>query len=186
MALVALVFLFVIAAFLVAALSSVAIALLSGTSLPPPGAAELLKGLGAGTLILVLWASFGFALATLFGGAALAVGFGLIYAFTIEPVSSNLSALNGSLRAIAELLPGANTSTLSLALVEASGNPALEENLRDPARSAMVVLIYATVFVLTTALVFRQRDVTAALIARPSAWPLDASLVKGNVSLKDV
>ncbi len=110
----------------------------------------------------------------------------MIYAFAIEPVSSNLSALNGSLRAIAELLPGANTSTLSLALVEASGNPALEENLRDPARSAMVVLIYATVFVLTTALVFRQRDVTAALIARPSAWPLDASLVKGNVSPKDV
>ncbi len=66
MALVALVFLFVIAAFLVAALSSFAIALLSGTSLAPPVAAELLKGLGAGTLILVLWASFGFALATLF------------------------------------------------------------------------------------------------------------------------
>ena len=160
LALGALLLLFVLAAFLVGALSSLVVALLSGASLAPPPAAELLEGLGAGALILILWATFGFALATLFKGTALAVGLGLIYAFAIEPVFAGLSSVSESLRAIADFLPGVSTSVLSLALIETPGNPEFQESLPDPTRSALVMLLYAAVFVLVTALVFRQRDVT--------------------------
>jgi ABC-2 type transport system permease protein len=159
LALCSLLFLFVLAAFLLGALSSLVVALLSGVSAAPPSAVDLLAGLGAGTLILVLWAAFGFALATLFRSTALAVGLGLIYAFPVETVFSGLSSLNDSLRSVADFLPGENTSALSQAF-QTAGNPAFQEASIDPARSVLVMLLYAAVFVLITALVFRRRDVT--------------------------
>jgi ABC-2 type transport system permease protein len=149
--------LFVLVAFLGAALSSLAVALLSGTSPAPPSAMELLAGVGAGALILVVWATFGFVLATLFRGTALAVGLGLIYAFVVEPVFSGLSALSETLQTITGFLPGENTTVLSVAFV---GNPAFEGGGPDPARSALVLIAYTVVFLLIAALVFRQRDVT--------------------------
>jgi uncharacterized protein YybS (DUF2232 family) len=86
------------------------------------------------------------------------VGLGLIYAFAIEPVFSGLSSLNDSLRSVADFLPGANASALSQALT--AGNQAFQEAPIDPARSVLVTLLYAVVFVIITALVFRWRDVT--------------------------
>jgi ABC-type transport system involved in multi-copper enzyme maturation permease subunit len=148
--------LFVLAAFLGAALSSLAVALLSGASPAPPSAVELLGGVGAGALILVVWAAFGFALATLFRGTALAVGLGLIYAFVVEPVFSGLSALSETLQTITGFLPGENTTVLSVAF---AGNPAFEGGGLDPVRSALVLIAYAVAFLLIAALVFRQRDV---------------------------
>jgi ABC-type transport system involved in multi-copper enzyme maturation permease subunit len=159
LALGALLLLFVLAAFLVGAASGLVVTLLSGASLAPPPAAELLEGLGAGVLILIVWALFGFALATLFKGTALAVGLGLIYAFTIEPVFSGLLDLSESLRGVNGFLLGTNTSALSQAFQTAS-NPMLTGDFIDPAQSVLVMLIYATVFVLVVALVFRRRDVT--------------------------
>ena len=82
------------------------------------------------------------------------------YAFAIEPVFAGLSALSEALRTVAGFSPGVNTSVLSLTIVETAGNPGFEESLPDPTRSALVMLLYAAVFVLVTALVFRQRDVT--------------------------
>jgi len=160
LALCALLLLFVLAAFLVGALSSLAVALFSGTSPALPSAVELLEGLGVGALILVLWAALGFALATLSKSTTLAVGLGLIYAFVIEQVLSGLSPLSESLRTLVEFLPGVNTSALSQALVVSAGNPTFEEDLLNPARSTLVILLYIMVFVLITLLVFRQRDVT--------------------------
>jgi ABC-2 type transport system permease protein len=159
LALLALLLLFVLVAFLVGALSSLIVALVSGASPAPPPAVDLLEGLGAGALILVLWAAFGFVLATLFRSTALAVGLGLIYAFAIEPVFSGLSGLNDSLRSVADFLPGANASALSQAF-QTAGNQAFQEAPIDPARSVLVTLFYAVVFVIITALVFRWRDVT--------------------------
>jgi ABC-2 type transport system permease protein len=152
LALANLLFLFVLVAFLAGAASSLAVALASDRPPAPPPAAELLEGLGAGTLILALWAAFGFALATLFRSTALAVGLGLIYAFAIEPVFAGLSTLSKFFQTIAELLPGVNTSVLSVAF--------FQEGTLDPARAALVMLLYIAVFVLIAALAFRQRDVT--------------------------
>ena len=160
LALCTLLLLFVLAAFLGGALSSLAIALLSGASPALPPAAEFLAGMGAGALVLVLWAAFGFALATLSRSTALAVGLGLIYVFVIEQVLSGLSILSEFFQTVAEFLPGVNTSTLSQALAGAAENPALGQDLLDPARSVLVMLLYTAAFVLVTALVFQRRDVT--------------------------
>ncbi len=160
LALSVLLLLFVLAAFLAGALSSLAVTLFSGLSLAPPPAAELLQGLGAGLLILALWAALGFAFATLFKGTTLAVGLGLIYAFVVEQVLKGFSTLSESLRTVVEFLPGVNTAALSQAFVDPAGNPALEEGLINPARAVLVILLYTAVFVLITALVFRRRDVT--------------------------
>ncbi|MDQ3841628.1 MAG: ABC transporter permease [Actinomycetota bacterium] len=160
LALCVLLLLFVLAAFLVGAMSSLAVALFSGVSSAPPSAVKLLEGLGVGALILVLWASFGFALATLSKSTVLAVGLGLTYAFVVEQVLSGLSILSESLRRVVEFLPGVNTSALSQALVVSAGNPAFEEDLLNPARSTLVILLYIAAFVVITVLVFRQRDVT--------------------------
>ena len=160
LALCVLLLLFVLVAFLGGALSSLAVALFSGLSPAPPPAAELLQGLGAGLLILVLWAALGFALATLFEGTTLAVGLGLIYAFVIEQVLKRVSELSESLRTVVEFLPGVNTAALSQAFLDTTGNPALEEEMIDPARAVLTMLLYAAAFVLITALVFRRRDAT--------------------------
>ena len=157
LALCVLLLLFVLAAFLAGALSSLAVTLFSGLSLAPPPAAELLQGLGAGLLILALWAALGFAFATLFKGTTLAVGLGLIYAFVIEQALSRLSILSEALRTVARFLPGVNTSSLSRTL---AGDPQFGQELLDPAWSVLVMLLYAAAFVLITALVFRRRDVT--------------------------
>ena len=157
LALCALLLLFVLAAFLGGALSSLAVALSSGASPAPPPAVEILEGMGAGALIFVLWAAFGFALATLSKSTALAVGLGLIYAFVIEQALSRLSILSEALRTVARFLPGVNTSSLSRTL---AGDPQFGQELLDPAWSVLVMLLYAAAFVLITALVFRRRDVT--------------------------
>ncbi|MDP8950885.1 MAG: ABC transporter permease subunit [Actinomycetota bacterium] len=159
LALCVLLLLFVLAAFLAGALSSLAVALFSSLSPAPPPAAELLQGLGAGLLILALWAALGFALATLFEGTTLAVGLGLIYAFVVEQVLKGLSNLSESLRTVLEFLPGVNTAALSQAFVDPAGNPALQEGLISPARAILVMLLYTAAFVLVAALVFRRRDV---------------------------
>jgi ABC-2 type transport system permease protein len=160
LALGALIFLFVLAAFLGGGLSSLVVALSLGASPAPPPATEFLGGLAAGALILFLWASFGFALATLFKRAALAVGLGLIYVFAVEPVLASLSPFSGPIRTIAEFLPGVNTSTLSLAFARSADDATIEQSFLDPARSAIVVVVYVAAFALVAALVFRQRDVT--------------------------
>lgn len=157
LALLSLIVIFVFVAFLGAGVSSLAVALFSGASLVRPPAMVLLGGLGAGALMLVVWAAFGFALATLFRNTALAVGLGLIYSFAVEPALSNLSTMNESLQSLVRFLPGTNTAALSFAFED----PGLRESLLSPAQSTLVVLAYTVVFILAAALVFWRRDVTA-------------------------
>ncbi len=151
--------LFALIAFVVGGASSLAVALFSGAPPARPPAIELLGGIGVGALILAVWATFGFVLATLFRSTALAVGLGLIYSFAVEPALSGLSAMNESVAAIIRFFPGASTSTLSFAF-EATEDPAFSENFLSPAQSALVLLLYIVAFVLIAALVFRRRDVT--------------------------
>src|SRR5215212_5649433 len=160
LALLGLLILFALLAFLAGGMSSLAVALLSGESLVRPPAIALLGGLGAGTLILVVWAAFGFALATLFRSTALAVGLGLIYSFAVEPALSNLSTMNETLQSSVKFFPGVNTSALSFAF-EAVEDPGLRESFLSPAQSILVILLYTAAFIFIAALVFRRRDVTA-------------------------
>jgi ABC-type transport system involved in multi-copper enzyme maturation permease subunit len=160
LALGALLLLFVVLAFVVGALSGLVVALSGGVSPGTPPLSELFGGLGAGTLILFLWAAFGFTLSTLFRSTALSVGLGLIYAFVIEAILSTLSPLSGSLRTLVRYLPGTNASALSTSFGGSAGTQGFEQGFLSPVQSILVVLLYIAAFLIISALVFWRRDVT--------------------------
>lgn len=152
LALAPLLLLFSLGAFVVGLLGSVAIAALLGESLAPPAALDLLKGVGAGWLILAVWTTFGVALATLFRSAALAIGLGLIYSLVLESVVSGVALFVEAIDTARRFLLGANAGALA-SYFGGSGSTI------PPERATLVLVLYLVVFVALTLGAVRARDV---------------------------
>jgi ABC-2 type transport system permease protein len=90
--------LFVLLAFVVGAICSLIVIGIQGATVDWPSLVELLEGLGAGAVILAVWAALGVFLATLFQSTALAVGLGLFYALALEGLVFTLPIPNESSR----------------------------------------------------------------------------------------
>lgn len=153
LALVPLSLLLTIGALLLSYLISLITALVIGASGAPPSAPELLKGVGAGWLIIGMWATCGAALATLFRSSALAIGLGLVYALVVETAISGVSSFVTQLDTLYRALPGTNAGALVDAL---NGNSAPTDT---PGRATLILVAYLVVFVAITTLAIRQRDV---------------------------
>lgn len=82
--------------FAVSAVTSAIIAAAEGESANWPGIGELIQGLAAGWLMLVVFAALGIALATLFRGTALAIGLGLVYLLVLESLFIGRVAPHGT------------------------------------------------------------------------------------------
>lgn len=123
---------------------------------PPPG--EFVRALGAGVLILSLWAALGAFLATLFRSTALAVGLGLVYLLVLELLILSLPIRNETFRDAGSFLPGRNSIFLANSFMPggAGSGPGLPTSA---GQAALVVAAYTIVFVLLSALIFRRRDV---------------------------
>lgn len=151
-----------VAALIAGAVLSFGIALLTGSSTDGPGLLEIPKGLGAGFLLLAVWASLGYALATLFKGSALAVGLGLIYTFAIEPTLALILSFNEDLRGVAQVLPTRSASALIQAL--GGGSPAAQAPFPglalDAPYAVLALCLYTAAFLILTALLFVRRDVS--------------------------
>lgn len=150
--------LLVVLIFVAGAASGYAVAGLSGGPLNGPPAGELIRALGAGWLILAVWATLGALLATLLRSTALAVGIGLIYSLGLESIITNLPVQNKTFTDAIEFLPGQNSTFLAGSFSEqglASPQPPV-----DAMQATLVLLAYTAAFVLLAALVFRRRDVT--------------------------
>jgi ABC-2 type transport system permease protein len=78
-----------------------------------PAAGELARALGAGGLILAIWAALGVLLATLLRSTALSIGIGLVYYFVLETSIFNLLFQNKAFREAREFFPGQNSSFLA-------------------------------------------------------------------------
>jgi len=78
-----------------------------------PAAGELARALGAGGLILAIWAALGVLLATLLRSTALSIGIGLVYYFVLETSIFNLLIQNKAFREAREFFPGQNLSFLA-------------------------------------------------------------------------
>lgn len=144
-----------VGALLLAYIVSLITALIIGASGAPPGALELLKGLGAAWLIMAVWATFGAVLATIFRSSALAIGIGLVYTLVVETAVSGVAAFLTQFESLERALPGANGGFIAAAL---GGNSAAPGAVS--AEQAVAVLVtYVVVFVAISALVTRQRDV---------------------------
>lgn len=143
------------------AIASYAVAILQEASVDWPPAGEFVRALGAGILILSLWAALGAFLATLFRSTALAVGLGLVYLLVLEVLLLSLPIPNETYREAGRFFPGQNSTFLanSFASGGAGGVPGLPGMPTSAGQAALVVAAYTIVFVVLAALIFRRRDV---------------------------
>ncbi|CAA9442732.1 MAG: hypothetical protein AVDCRST_MAG80-1476 [uncultured Rubrobacteraceae bacterium] len=153
--------LFVVLTFVVGAICSLVVAGVQGAAVDWPSLVELLGGLGAGAVILAVWAALGVFLATLFRSTALAIGLGLFYALALEGLIFRLPIPNESFQDARQFFLGQNSGFLA----ESFSGSSLQQPLTPPgpdvgaAQAALVLGVYLAVFVLVAALAFRQRDV---------------------------
>ena len=153
--------LLVLLTFTAAAASSYVIAGLEDAPVGWPAAGELARALGAGGLILSIWAALGVLLATLLRSTALSIGIGLVYSLVFETIIFNLPIQNKAFRDAREFFPGQNSSFLADSFSEQSqGGFAPPQPPVDAPQAALVLLAYAATFILLAAFVFHRRDVT--------------------------
>jgi ABC-2 type transport system permease protein len=146
--------------FAAGALSSLVVAALAGGSLkgPPPG--ELLRALGAGFLILAVWASLGALLSTLLRSTALSIGLGLVYSLALEAVIFSLPVNSESFTNARKYFPGQNSSALADSFsAQAPAGLSPQAPPIDATHSTLVLLAYTTAFVALATFVFSRRDV---------------------------
>jgi ABC-2 type transport system permease protein len=150
--------LLVILTFAVGAACSLVVAALAGASLQGPPLGELVRAVGAGFLILAVWASLGALLATLLRSTALSIGIGLVYSLVVENVIFNLPIRSESFTNARRFFPGQNSSSLADSF-SAQAPTSFATPQIHAAQATLVLLAYAAAFVALAALVFRRRDV---------------------------
>lgn len=103
---------FVAVMFACGAVASTLIALTEGATIDWPSAATLLQGIGAGWLILAVWAAIGVILAVATRGTSLAIGIGILYSLVIEGLLSALAGSFSLLEPLVDLFVRANAYSL--------------------------------------------------------------------------
>jgi ABC-2 type transport system permease protein len=149
----------VLLTFATGAASSFVVAVLAGAPVKGPPLGDLLRALGAGFLILAVWASLGALLSTLLRSTALSIGIGLVYSLVLETVVLNLPIRNESFRDASEFFPGQNSSLAGSFSEQVPTGFAPPMTPVDAAQATLVFLVYTTIFVLLAAYIFRRRDV---------------------------
>jgi len=156
---------FVLSVFVLGGGASLAIAWREGAAVEWPSAWLLVRALGAGWLLLAVWAALGVALGVLTRGTALAIGVGILYALVIEGLISALAGQVGLLEPLVELFLRANgyslVEGLGVAAGDAAGNgPGAFSGPFVGGGQALVVLVgYLAAFVLVAGVLLRRRDV---------------------------
>ena len=153
----------VCALFVLSSVSSTAIALGEDKSTTLPSVAHLAAGVGAGALILMMWACAGGALSVLLRGVALPIGLGIVWALGIENLLSAMAdSMLSALEPLRNLLPGVNAGSLVAAITPerigeaAPGVSSTVGEARSLATLAAYVLGCAVLAVWTT----RRRDIS--------------------------
>jgi ABC-2 type transport system permease protein len=165
LAIAAVLVLFVLVVFAVGALASYAIALREGADIAWPSTWLLVRGLGAGWLILAVWAAFGVLLAVLSRGTSLAVGIGILYALVIEGLLSALASQVSLLDRLVEFFVRANGYSLVVGLgvssddVGDNGPGSFSGPFVDGQQALLVLTLYGSAFLLLSGWLLRRRDV---------------------------
>jgi ABC-2 type transport system permease protein len=156
---------FVLSVFVLGAVASLAIAWREGAAVDWPSGWLVVRAVGAGWLILAVWAAFGVLLGVLSRGTALAIGVGILYALVIEGLISALAGEIGVLEPLVELFLRANAYSLveglGVAAGDAAGNGpgAFSGPFVGGAQALVVLAGYLAGFVLAAAALLRRRDV---------------------------
>jgi ABC-2 type transport system permease protein len=126
-----------------------------------PLAGDLAVSLGAGFLVMDMWALAGFLLGTLARGPALSVGLGLVWALVVENLLRGVGELLGAVEAFTKILPGTSAGSLVGSIVGVGGadpTPGVLDALTGPQATA-VLASYVVALPLVALAVVRRRDV---------------------------
>jgi ABC-2 type transport system permease protein len=157
---------FVLVAFAVSALASVVIAFREGADIAWPSAWLLVRGLGAGWLILAVWAAFGVLLAVLSRGTAVAVGVGILYTLVVEGLLSALASQVSVLDRLVELFLRANGYSLVTGVgasaddVAGNGPGSFSGPFVGGWQALLVLISYGAIFLAVSGWLLRRRDVS--------------------------
>lgn len=138
---------------------SYAIASLEDAAVEWPSATEFLQGIGAGWLILIVFAAFGIFLATLFRSTALSIGLGLVYLLVLENLFLALAPQSDTVADVGKALPAKNAVDLASSFGEVPQGFGAPGEVVDATQAALVLGAYAVGFILLSALLFWRRDV---------------------------
>jgi ABC-type transport system involved in multi-copper enzyme maturation permease subunit len=156
---------FVLVVFALGGGASYVIALREGGAVEWPSAWLVVRAMGAGWLILAVWASFGLLLAAVSRGTSLSIGVGILYALVIEGLVSAFADAVSFLQPITEFFLRANAYSLvkglGLSVSGAAGNGpgAFSGPYVATGQALLVLLAYMAAFLGLAAVLLRRRDV---------------------------
>ena len=127
-----------------------------------PATGDVAVSLGAGFLVLEMWALAGYLLGTLARGPALSVGLGLVWALVVENLLRGTGELLSAVDVFTRFLPGTGAGSLVGSIVGTGGEdptPGVLDTLTGAQATGSVVM-YLVVLPLVVVLLVRRRDVT--------------------------
>jgi ABC-type transport system involved in multi-copper enzyme maturation permease subunit len=147
-----------LAMFGAAALTSLVLVQIDGSTSSFASWENILKAIGAAWLILATWAAFGLVLAVLFRGVAGSIGAGLVYVFVVEGLIAGLLRGVPGLKEVLRVLPGVNGGGIVAAFRGSVPQRGVPAPLVSAGRGALTVAIYLLVFSVVAAFIVRRRD----------------------------
>jgi ABC-2 type transport system permease protein len=127
-----------------------------------PAAGDVVTSLGAGFLVLEMWALAGYLLGTLARGPALSVGLGLVWALVVENLLRGVGGLLGAVEVFTRFLPGTGAGSLVGSIV-GTGGPDPTPGVLDTLTAAQAIgslAAYLVVLPLVVLILVSRRDVT--------------------------
>ena len=156
---------FVLTLFVAGAVASYVIAQIEDAPVTWPSAWLLVRAVGAGWLILAVWAGVGVLLGVVTRGTSLAIGIGILYALVIEGLLSAFADSVDLLEPLTDVFLRANGYSIAAALgasvdsIESSGPGSYSGPLVGSLQALLVLVALTAGVVAVSGLVLRRRDV---------------------------
>ena len=156
---------FVLVLFAAGAVASFVIAQIEDAAVSWPSAWLLLRAMGAGWLILAVWAALGVLLGVVTRGTSLAIGIGILYALVIEGLLSAFADSISLLEPLTQIFLRANGYSIAAALgasvdsIESSGPGSYSGPLVDSVQALVVLAAFVAGLVAVSGFLLRRRDV---------------------------
>jgi ABC-2 type transport system permease protein len=116
-----------------------------------PSAGDLSASVGAGFLVMEMWALIGYLLGTLARGPALSVGLGLVWTLVVENLLRGVGQLLGPVEAFTKILPGTGGGSLVGSIV-GTGGPDPTPGVLDTLAGGQATVLLLAYLVLTPVL----------------------------------
>lgn len=150
---------FVVTLLVFSASASAVVAALANQPMAWPGVLEILRGIGAGWLVTMMWSSLGVLLGIALRGVALPIGLGLVWMLAVQNLLASIAApLLDWVATLQKGLPGPNAGALVAALVGRTGAPGIDA-IVGGTQATVVVAAYLLAFSVLGGWLLRRRDI---------------------------